>query len=86
MQPVNESLEYKMPPSLDHTNSMQPKGQVSNIKYILQSCVKVLSDPPSEKILQNILEKCNNETEQKLEPKTMNHLHTRRRTSVDGKI
>jgi hypothetical protein len=33
------------------------------------------------KILQNILEKCSIETEEKLEPKIVNHLHTRRRTS-----
>jgi hypothetical protein len=69
-----------MPPSLDHTNDMQPMGQVSTIKGFLQSCVKVLSDPSSMKILQNILEKCSSETKEKIEPKTINHLHTRRRT------
>jgi hypothetical protein len=38
------------------------------------------------KILQNILEKCNIETEGKLEPKTVNHLHTRRRTSREFRL
>jgi hypothetical protein len=32
------------------------------------------------KILQNILEKCSSEMEEKLEQKIVNHLHTRRRT------
>jgi hypothetical protein len=80
VQPSHEAPEYEIPPSLDHTNKMPPKGQVITIKNFLQSCVKMLSDPSSVKILQNILDKCSSETEQKLEPKTVNHLHTRRRT------
>jgi hypothetical protein len=35
------------------------------------------------KILQNILKKCSSETKEKLEPKTVNHLHTRRRRSME---
>jgi hypothetical protein len=80
MQPFKEALEYEMPSSLDHTNKMQPKGQVSTIKGFSQSCMKVLSDPSSMKILQNILDKCSIETKEKIEPKTVNHLHTQRRT------
>jgi hypothetical protein len=38
------------------------------------------------KILQNILKKCSIETEGKLEPKTANHLHTRRRTSREFRL
>jgi hypothetical protein len=38
------------------------------------------------KILQNILEKCSLETEEKLEPKIVNHLHTRRRTSMEFRL
>jgi hypothetical protein len=75
-----------MPPILDHTNEMQPMGQVSTIKDFLQSCVKVLSNPSSVKILQNILEKCSIETEGKLEPKIVNHLHTRRRLSREFRL
>jgi hypothetical protein len=45
-----------------------------------------LNDPSSVKILQNILEKCSIETEGKLEQKTVNHLHTRRRTSREFKL
>jgi hypothetical protein len=75
-----------MPPSLDHTNEMKPKGQVSTIKYFLQSCIKVLSDPSFVKILQKILEKCSSETKQKIEPKIVNHLHTTRRTSREFRI
>jgi hypothetical protein len=85
-QQNKEALEYKMPPSLDHTNETKPMGQVSTIKGFLQSCVKVLSDPSSVKILQNILEKCSSETEGKLEPKKNNHLHTRIRTSREFRL
>ena len=46
----------------------------------------MLSDPLSVKILQNILEKCSSEMEQKTELKTVNHLHTRRRTSTEFRI
>jgi hypothetical protein len=53
-QPVKEVSEYEMPPSLDYTNRMKLKGQVSTVKGFLQSCIKVLSDPSSVKILQNI--------------------------------
>jgi hypothetical protein len=47
MQLVHEAPEYEMPPSLDHTNGMPPKGQVITIKDFLQSCIKILSDPSS---------------------------------------
>ena len=86
VQPFKEAPEYEMASSLDHTNRMQPKGQVSTIKGFLQSCVKVLSDLSSVKILQNILEKCSSETEEKLEQKIVNHLHTRRRTSREFRM
>jgi hypothetical protein len=81
VQWTKEAPEYEMPPSLDHTNEMQPMGQVSIIKGFLKSCVKLLNDPSSVKILKSILEKCSIEVEGKLEQKTVNHLHTRRRTS-----
>jgi hypothetical protein len=58
-----EAPEYDMLPSLDHTNRTQPKEQVSTIKDFLQSCIKMLSDPSSIKVLQNILEKCSSEME-----------------------
>jgi hypothetical protein len=80
-QQSKEVPEYEMPPSLDHTKEMQSLGQVSTIKVFLQSCVKILNDPFSIKILQKILEICSIETKGKLEQKTVNHLHTRRRTS-----
>jgi hypothetical protein len=85
-QQNKEAPEYEMPPLLDHTNKMQPMGQVITIKGFLQSCVKVLNDPSSVKILQDILEKCSIEIEGKLEPKIVNHLHTRRRTSREFRL
>jgi hypothetical protein len=72
---------YELPSSLDHTNESHPLGQVSAINDFLQSCVKLLNDPSSIKVLQNMLEICNKDVEGKLEQKTINHLHTRRRTS-----
>jgi hypothetical protein len=66
---------YEMPSSMDHTSEAQPLEQVSNIKTFLQSCVKLLKDPSSFKILQNLLERCNIEVEGKLEKKIVNHLH-----------
>jgi hypothetical protein len=77
---------YEMPSSMDHTNKGQPLEQVSTIKTFLQSCVKLLNDPSSVKVLQNMLERCNTEVEGKLEQKTVNHLHTRRRTSREFRL
>jgi hypothetical protein len=52
----------------------------------LQSCVKILNDPSSVKILQNLLDICNIEVEGKLEQKIVNHIHTRRRTSREFRL
>jgi hypothetical protein len=58
---------YEMPPSLDHTKEAQPLGQVSMIKGFLKSYVKLLNDPFSVKVLQNMLEICSIEAERKIE-------------------
>jgi hypothetical protein len=79
-QQNRNSPMYEMPSSMDHTSKGQPLEKVSTIKMFLQSCVKILNDPSSVKVLQNMLERCNIEEEGKLEQKTVNHLHTRRRT------
>jgi hypothetical protein len=60
--------------------------QVSTIKGFLKSCVKLLNDPPYVKVLQNMLEICSIEEKGKLEKKTVNHLHTRRRTSREFRL
>jgi hypothetical protein len=85
-QHSKEVPEYEMPPSLDHTKEIQPLEQVSMIKVFLQSCVKLLNDPSSIKVLQNMLERCSVEAEGKLEQKIVNHLHTRRRTSREFRM
>jgi 5'-3' exonuclease len=85
-QQRKEAPEYKMPMLLDHTNEIHSMRQVSTMKEFLQSCVKVLNDPSSMKILQNILEKCSMDTEEKLEQKIVNHLHTRRRTNREFRL
>jgi hypothetical protein len=85
-QQTQNSPMYKMPSSMDHTSKGQPLEKVSTIKKILQSCVKLLNDPSSIKVLQNMLEICNMEEEGKLEQKTINHFHTRRRTSREFKL
>jgi translation initiation factor RLI1 len=69
---------YEMPLSMDHTSKTQSEEQVSTINTFLQSCVKLLNDPSSIKVLKNMLEICNTEEERKLEQKTVNHFHTRR--------
>ena len=58
---------YEIPSSMDHTSKGQTLEQVSTIKQILQSCVKLLNDPSSVKVLQNMLERCNTKEEGKLE-------------------
>jgi hypothetical protein len=58
---------YKMPLSMDHTTEAPSLVQVSTIKTFLQSCLKLLNDPSSVKVLQNMLEICNIEEEGKLE-------------------
>jgi hypothetical protein len=65
---------------------MQPMGQVSTIKGFLQSCVKLLYDPSSVEVLQNMLERCSVETKGKLEQEIVNHLHTRRITSREFRL
>jgi hypothetical protein len=52
---------------MDHTSETQPIEKVSNIKKILQSCLKSLKDPSPVKILQNLLQICNTELEGNLE-------------------
>jgi hypothetical protein len=67
---------YDMPSSMDHTSKGQPLDKVSTIKTFLQSCVKLLNEPSSIKVLQNLLEICNTKVEGKLDKKTVNHRHT----------
>jgi hypothetical protein len=35
---------YEMPPLFDHTSNNQPSEQVSNLRNVLGSCVKLLND------------------------------------------
>ena len=59
MQRTQKVQMYKIPSSMDHTSEVQPLEKVSNVKNLLQSCVKLLNHPSSVKILQNLLERCN---------------------------
>jgi hypothetical protein len=85
-QHIQNVLMYEMSLSMDHTSKVPPIAQVSTIKTFLKSCVKLLNDPSSVKVLQNMLEKCNTKVEGKLEKKTVNHLHTRRRTCREFRL
>ena len=67
MQQNQNPQMYEMSFSMDYTNNGQPLEQVSTIKTFLQSCVKLLNDPSSVKVLKNILEICNTEVEEKLD-------------------
>jgi hypothetical protein len=80
-QKNQNSPMYEIPSSVDHTTKAKSLEKVSNIKKIMQSCVKLLNDPSSVNILQNMIEICNIEVEGKLKKKAVNHLHSRRKTS-----
>jgi hypothetical protein len=58
MQHNKEIPKYEMPPSLDHTKKPHPLGQASTIKSFLQSYFRLINDPSSVKVLQNMLERC----------------------------
>jgi hypothetical protein len=77
---------YKIPSWLDQTNEAQPLGQVSTIKAFLPSCVQLLNNPSSVKVLQNMLEVCSTYVEGNIEHKTINHLHTMRRTNREFRL
>jgi hypothetical protein len=61
-----EVSTYDMPPSMDHTKEAQPLGKERTIKGILKSYVKILNDPSSIKVLQNMLERCSIEAKGKI--------------------
>jgi hypothetical protein len=86
MQHTEDVPTYKMSSSLDHTNEAQPLGHINTIKEFLQSCIKLLNDLSSVKVLKNMLEICKIDVEGNLEHKTINHLHTRRRTSREFRL
>jgi hypothetical protein len=86
MEQTHNPPIYEIPFLMDHTNKEQPLEKVSTINTFLQSHVKLLNDPSYFKVLQNMLEICNTEVEGKLEKKTINHLHTRRRTSREFRL
>jgi len=58
---------YDIPSSMGHTSQAQPLWKVSTMKTFMQSCVNLLNDPSSIKVLKNMLEICNKEVEGKLE-------------------
>jgi hypothetical protein len=59
MQQTQNPPMYEMPSLMDHTSEGQHLQQISTIKAFLQSYAKLLNDPSSIKILQNLLEICN---------------------------
>jgi hypothetical protein len=71
---------------MDLTNEVHPGDQVSNIRTFLQSCVQLFKDPSSVRILQNLLDRCNTNNEGKLDHRTVNCLHARRRTSREFRL
>jgi hypothetical protein len=77
---------YGMPFSMDHTNEGQPLEKVSTMNTFIQSCAKLLNDPSSIRGLQDMIEICNTKVEGKLQKKTVNHLHTRRRRSREFRL
>jgi len=86
MQHTQYVTTYEMLSAMDHTSEVNPRDQVSNIQTILQSCVQLFKDPSSITILQNVLDRCNTKNEGKLNQKTVNHLHAKRRTSKEFRL
>jgi hypothetical protein len=72
-----------MPPLFDHTSKEHHSKQVSNLRNILGSCVKLLNDRNSLQILQNLLEKCHPGEEG---VKIVNRVRKKRRTSGEFKL
>jgi hypothetical protein len=70
-----------MPHPYDHNNKIHPSKRLSNLKNFLVSFLKLLNDQTSVQVLQSLLEKCNLEEEIKLEQKTVNHVHRKKRTN-----
>jgi hypothetical protein len=84
--PGDDVPVYDMPHLFDQTNRDQPSEQVSNLRNFLGSCVKLLNDKTSLQVLQSLLEKCNSGEEMKLEQKTVNQVHKKRRTSREFRL
>jgi hypothetical protein len=85
-KPVDDIPVYDMPPLFDQTNREQPSEQVSNLRNFLGSCVKLLNDKNYLQVLQCLLEKCNSGEEMKLEPKRVNQVCKKRRTSREFRL
>jgi hypothetical protein len=58
-QQTQDPPMYKMPSSMDDTSKAQNLEKLSNIETFFQSCVKLLNDPSSIKVLHNLVERCN---------------------------
>jgi hypothetical protein len=56
---------YEMSSTMDHTSEVHPGDQVSNIRTFLHSCVQLFKDPSYITILQNLLDRCNTNTDGK---------------------
>lgn len=67
----------------DQTNQEHTSDQVSNLRNFLGSCVKLLNDKNSLKVLHNLLEKCNYGEEG---VKRVNQVQKKRRTNREFKL
>ena len=55
VQQTHDPPMYEIQSSMDHTSKGQPLEKVSTINTFSQSHIKLLNDPSSVKVLQNML-------------------------------
>jgi hypothetical protein len=72
-----------MPQSLDHTYKGEQTEKVSNLKDFLESCFKLLNDKNAMDLFKRMLEKYSIEEGIGIEPKKINQVHRKKRTSKE---
>jgi hypothetical protein len=77
---------FYMPQSLDHTYKGEKTEKVSNLKNFLESCFKLLNDKNAMDLFKSMLEKYSIEEGVGTEPKKINQVHRKKRTSREFRL
>jgi len=77
---------FHMPHSLDHTYKEEKTEKVSNLKNFLESCFKVLNDKNAMDLFKNMFDKYSIEEGIGTEPKKINQVHRKKRTSREFRL
>jgi hypothetical protein len=81
-----DGLVYDMHHPYDHTTNSQPSKKVSNLRKFLVSFLNLFNDQTSIQVLQSLLEKCNPKEEIKIEQKTINYVHGKKRSHREFRL